>query len=175
MAHPSRPHLGLFADLWWTLDFYESCAILKTTSRGKQNPGIRVRSVERTQNLPGWPHGTGAAAGLACPSVHSTLDTHKCTHLVLHLNHLTAVYSVFSSRYSPLYLKYGKGQRLASSVANSNHLAGGSDGGHPNLCNSTEGRPADFMFLLWAELCLPHPQIHTLNSSSLVFQNSLQM
>ena len=51
--------------------------------------------------------------------LHLALHTQKQTLLLLQ-NHLSTS-TVSSSRYSPLYLQYGKGQWFANLAANSNH------------------------------------------------------
>ena len=71
---------------------------------------------------PGRPHSRQEGWGLShCLTlIHPTFHTQKRTLLLLQ-NHLIPVYSVISSRYSPLYPHYGKGWWFVNLAANSNH------------------------------------------------------
>ena len=52
--------------------------------------------------------------------IHLTLHTQKHTLLPFQ-NHLIPVYSAISSRYSPLYPQYGKGQWFVNLATKLNH------------------------------------------------------
>ena len=127
---PGKPHLGNLVHRVCDelrLGLYETsrgnCTILKITTRGQQNPGIQVRRVERPGNEgPEKPHSRqeGWSLYYCLTLIHRTRHTQKHTLLLLQ-NHLISVYSVISSRYSPLYPQYGKCWWFVSLAANSNY------------------------------------------------------
>ena len=95
--------------------FRDNGAILKTTTRGQQSPG-EVRRAESH----GRPHSRQEGwASLSLPHPHhSPHPPHTETHAPAESPDL---FTVSSSRYGPLYLKYGKGQGFANLAANLNH------------------------------------------------------
>ena len=106
MRHPERPHAGT------------SCSFSVTPegrSRGQQSPG-EVRRAESH----GRPHSRQEGwASLSLPHPHhSPHPPHTETHAPAESPDL---FTVSSSRYGPLYLKYGKGQGFANLAANLNH------------------------------------------------------
>ena len=93
-------------------------AILKTTTRWQQNPGVQVRRTESH----GRPHSCQegwVSVSLPHPH-HSPHPPHTETHAPAPAES-PDLFTVSSSRYGPLYFKYGKGQRFANLAANLNH------------------------------------------------------
>lgn len=133
ISHPSSSHFFSMTQLSLSQVYDErrthetssnSCAILKITTRGKQNPSIHVRRVERLWNA--WARrpqsGQEGLKRLASRSCPSTLHTYKCTLLALHSNHMITVYAASLSRHTLLSIKYGKVQWFTNLAANSNYL-----------------------------------------------------